>query len=293
MLDRDPIFDAPTPILFAHRGGAREKPESTEMAFDWAVHRARADVLEMDVQMTKDDVIVLWHGPDLDNVRIEGVPSEIRTRKRLGKRKTDDFTWAELDGKAWVADPHAVGNDDPTAEELDAVPTVPGRTMLRLTDFLEHYPDHHINLEIKPETFSPPKVQKLARILDQHWSANRRILVTSREKGLLEAFRGFATREFPAGYSFWSVLRMTFLPSPFGDMTGRALQTTYVKYFSRESLVQKVEHAGGAVHVFLTGFWPFKGLDEIPPSPADLKKILDRGVHGIMTDRPQHVRGLM
>lgn len=32
----------------------------------------RADVLELDVQLTRDGQFVAWHGPNLDNVRIWG-----------------------------------------------------------------------------------------------------------------------------------------------------------------------------------------------------------------------------
>jgi glycerophosphoryl diester phosphodiesterase len=63
----DPIFQMKTPLLFAHRGGAREFPESTKEAFRKA-YDLGTDVLELDVQLTKDKKIVVWHGPKLDNV---------------------------------------------------------------------------------------------------------------------------------------------------------------------------------------------------------------------------------
>ena len=69
----DPIFDLRTPLLFAHRGGAQEVPESTLMAFNHALNKARVDVLEIDVQLTRDRKIIVWHGPGLDNVRIKNV----------------------------------------------------------------------------------------------------------------------------------------------------------------------------------------------------------------------------
>ena len=65
---KDPIFKRKTPLLFAHRGGAGEAPESTEEAFRKAVEN-RADVLELDVSLTLDGEIVVWHGPGLKNVR--------------------------------------------------------------------------------------------------------------------------------------------------------------------------------------------------------------------------------
>jgi len=49
----DPVFKLKTPILFAHRGGVLEAPESTVRAFRYALDVAKAEVLELDVQMTR------------------------------------------------------------------------------------------------------------------------------------------------------------------------------------------------------------------------------------------------
>ncbi len=52
-------------LVVAHRGGASYAPENTLMAYRNAV-RLGADVVEMDVQMTIDDVIVMGHNGSLD-----------------------------------------------------------------------------------------------------------------------------------------------------------------------------------------------------------------------------------
>lgn len=48
------------PLIFAHGGGKKYYPGNTMLAFQNAF--GVADVLEMDVQVTKDDVLVLRHG---------------------------------------------------------------------------------------------------------------------------------------------------------------------------------------------------------------------------------------
>src|SRR5689334_8993972 len=85
----DPIFGLPTPILFAHRGGAKEAPESTEAGFRHAMD-CRTDVLELDLQLTRDEEMVVWHGPSLANVRleIEETANKPRTRFNIG-----DYMW--------------------------------------------------------------------------------------------------------------------------------------------------------------------------------------------------------
>jgi glycerophosphoryl diester phosphodiesterase len=78
----DPIFKLKTPILFAHRGGVLEAPESTATAFRYALDVAKADVLELDVQMTRDGRFVVWHGPEVSKVRIERIYDRPAKRER-------------------------------------------------------------------------------------------------------------------------------------------------------------------------------------------------------------------
>ena len=78
-----------------------EAPESTVTAFNHAIGNARAEVLELDVQLTRDGQFVVWHGPGLSNVRIEGAQDRPAQRDR---NKIYDFDWAELNGRpGWAA----------------------------------------------------------------------------------------------------------------------------------------------------------------------------------------------
>ena len=125
----DPIFQKETPLLFAHRGGAREAPESTRLAFKHAV-KARADVLELDVQKTRDGKFVVWHGPKLDNVFIAGQSPNPQDRSRS---EINQYLWHELDGRAWVADP------GPEHCDLTKVPHDSDRELMLLKDFLAEF----------------------------------------------------------------------------------------------------------------------------------------------------------
>ena len=81
----DPILQRKTPLLFAHRGGAGEVPESTEEAFRHAVGHG-TDVLEVDISLTRDGEIVVWHGPGLEKVRGK--------KRRYGKwDRIGEFRW--------------------------------------------------------------------------------------------------------------------------------------------------------------------------------------------------------
>ncbi len=76
-----------SPWIVAHRGSRSDRPENTRAAFDRALSFP-IDGIELDVQMTKDRVPVLFHDRTLAKI-MEG-------RKRL-----DDFSYAELASLDW------------------------------------------------------------------------------------------------------------------------------------------------------------------------------------------------
>lgn len=69
-------------LIFAHRGANKEAAENTGCAFDKALEYP-IDGIETDVQLTRDEVPVLWHDRFLDKL---GVPS----------KHIDDFDYAQL-----------------------------------------------------------------------------------------------------------------------------------------------------------------------------------------------------
>ena len=68
--------------IFAHRGANKEAPENTRSAFDKALSYP-IDGIETDVQLTRDEVAVLWHDRFLGKVG-------------LLTKHIDDFEYAQL-----------------------------------------------------------------------------------------------------------------------------------------------------------------------------------------------------
>ncbi|MCG6878423.1 MAG: S8 family serine peptidase [Deltaproteobacteria bacterium] len=308
----DPIFGKATPILFAHRGGAKEVAESTRKGFMHAV-RVGADVLELDVHALdrnkegRKREFVVWHGPDLTNVRVgslegakEGRPGE-RTESENDIRK---WNWENLKGNAWVADPDVWldpnGAEKPLDDiDLSIVQQSDGRLLMTLGEFLEEFPHSHVNIELK-DSFSLADIGKFVKLLDRYRN-NRIILVVSLNPILIEAFRIRSGNRYPTGFSVlgvgaaWLGEKLPFNSLP--DMKkGRALQTTYHPHFTPRGLIRDVQARNGAVHVFLTAFTkiaPAIDAQEGRPTSEELFEILNRGVDGVMTDRPDRVRGLI
>lgn len=69
-------------LIFAHRGASAAAAENTRPAFDHALNSA-ADGIETDVQLSRDNVTVLWHDRYLDKI---GLPD----------KHIDDYDYAQL-----------------------------------------------------------------------------------------------------------------------------------------------------------------------------------------------------
>ena len=295
---REPIFNLEPPLLFAHRGGAREVAESTIKGFKHAKEIALADVLELDVQLTRDGEFVVWHGPELDNVRIKG------QNNRPSKRPTDrekiyHFDWNELDGNAWVADPK-VKELKRDKIDLSKVPMEQDRQLMLLSDFLKKFPDLPLNVEMK-KSFKrkvndtnqrglKDNIRKFSDILNNDPS-KRTIVVVSAYDDYIDEFREINKNKYPTGLSIKEQLFLLFFEM---KMKNRALETTYDSTYSGTKTIEKVREAGGSTFVFLTAFGPFlPAVDKKDPSDEKIFKILDRGVDGIMTDRPASIRKII
>lgn len=283
--------DLQTPILFAHRGGrggALKIPESTERAFLYALNIAKADVLELDVQLTKDGRIVVWHGPELNNVYIEG--QSIHPKKQLRrKRNIYEYTWSELDGKAWVADHKAASLEHVLKDKK-------GRELLLLSQFLYKFPTAPLNIELKASfkrnlgghNGLAGNIAEFVKILDAG-EYDRDIIVASANHSIIEAFRNQSGERYVTNLTWWEQLKL-FFTSP--DLHNRALETAYPKFISSKFLINKVRRLGGSTYVFITKFGPFPGID-VKQQKRKIMDILDRGVDGIMTDSPLEVRTMI
>ncbi|MDO8311144.1 MAG: glycerophosphodiester phosphodiesterase [Sideroxyarcus sp.] len=69
-------------LVFAHRGAKREAAENTRPAFDKALAYP-IDGIETDIQLSRDEVAVLWHDDDLAKLELPG-------------KRIDDFDYAQL-----------------------------------------------------------------------------------------------------------------------------------------------------------------------------------------------------
>ena len=76
-------------LIFAHRGANKEAAENTRSAFDKALEYA-IDGIETDIQLSRDEVTVLWHDRFLGKVGLPG-------------KYVDDFDHAQLQAMNFAA----------------------------------------------------------------------------------------------------------------------------------------------------------------------------------------------
>ena len=106
--------------VIAHRGASADRPENTLAAFDEAL-RQGADGIELDLQLTRDGAVVVFHDWTLSKLGDEqrGIPAlALEELKRL-------------DAGAWFAPQHA-GERVPTLAETLARLAPPTRLLLEL-----------------------------------------------------------------------------------------------------------------------------------------------------------------
>jgi glycerophosphoryl diester phosphodiesterase len=268
----DPIFGLRVPLVFAHRGGAGEVPESTEAAFRHAVS-VGADVLEFDLSLTRDNQIVLWHGPELDNVYIGS--------RLLEGLDIDKVDWTEL-GSARVVHPKL-----PPERSSD-----PARRLLLLEEFVALVKSIESergllakipwNIEIKGQRERwKAKFPELFAILNSE-AAQRKIVLAAQRRKLSNPLRDAAS-QYPGVYAlnvcledqlaYKKLMRRGLLERVIlagldvgyssqrkASLLGQAFQTSY--RLVSEELVKEVHARDGAVHAFLSGFGPLKGVEE-------------------------------
>ncbi len=146
-------------FVIAHRGASAAAPESTEAAIRLAF-RMRADLVELDVQLTADHRLVIFHD--------ERVERTTNGHGWLRHRRYAEL--ARLDAGAWFA------------------PRFAGQRVLLLSRVLRMTAPHRLNLELKRTTQPLRLIESLVRCV-RRARATTRVLLSSFDASLLARVR--------------------------------------------------------------------------------------------------------
>jgi len=245
-------YVAGSPLLIAHRGGAGIAPENTLTAFQNAVHRWRADMLEMDVRATRDGEVVVIHDETVD-------------RTTDGSGRVNDFSFAELqelDAGYRFQDPLGRHSFRGT-----------GVTIPRFEDVLESLPGVRMNVEAKDDRSAPGLVEIILR-----HGAQQRVLVAAEWEKNRNAVKGYPG---PWGASRRDLIQFILsVYTPWGrhrmpDCDALQIPESHrgIPLLTRR-FIAEAHGSNLPIHVWT--------VDD----PEDMRRLLAMGVDGIQTDRP-------
>lgn len=249
----------PRPRLYGHRGASGTAPENTMPAFAAAL-AAGADRLELDVHLSADGEVVVFHDHHLERTTNGAGPiARLRLSEILGLDAGFQFEDAE-GGRPFRGQGYRV----PTFEEvLSAFPGVP------------------LNVELKED--DEELVAAMSRLLEKH-AAREQVLLAAEKGSLMEKIR----RAIPGaitGMSLPEVLEFMgsggnpgYTPRGFAlqvpvSMAGLPIVTPH--------FVDVAHACGLEVHA-----WVINEAEEV-------RILVEMGVDGIMTDFPGMAAGVL
>lgn len=249
-----PFPSLPRPLLFGHRGASAKAPENTLAAFELAV-AAGADVLELDVHLSRDGVVVVHHDASVD-------------RTTNGNGDVKSFTFSELRAlDAGYRFVDAAGGYGFRGR---------GCQIPRLADVLAAFPGRGFNIEVKQA--EPPMVRAVLEVLERAGTSD--VVLAAADDGIMRAIEaaepgvalGMSSAEC---WRFWWQAMLGRTPREFA---GRCLQVPPYHYgvlpVTSRRVVRAAHEAGLEVHVWTVN------------DARAAAHWLARGVDGVMSDDP-------
>lgn len=278
-----PFFsNAAHPDVIAHRGGDGERPGETMMAMRGAFE-LKADVLEMDVYLTKDGHLVLMH--DILVSRTTEVSGPIRRFFPVNK-----FTLSELQqlnaGYHW---PRHGPTDKSFYEKKFSELEEDKKLSLRvptLREVFDAFPRTRMNIEMKPAFVSP--AEALSRLIREK-NMRDNVLVASFWHPYLKDFRALSPEVATSASALELIRYIQTHKRPSADAV-QVLPQIHAELKKRkiiqwsiitEEFVKKAHDDNLPVHAWTINDEP------------QMKRLKDLGVDGIITDYPRRLLSIL
>ena len=250
-------------LVFAHRGGGGLYPENTLGAFEYSA-KAGADVLELDIHGTADGALVVLHDTSVDRTTDgRGKVSEMTLE---AVKKLDAGYRFSTDG----------GQTYPFRNRNITVPT--------LEEIFDALPETTYNIEPKQET--PSIIKPLCNLLRARKMVDK-VIVGSFRQNVIDEFRAecpeAATSATPSEVTKFLALSKTGVSESYSPPM-QALQIPEnlgaLSVVTRD-FVENAHRKNLKVHV-----WTIN-------ETADMQRLIEVGVDGIMTDYPDRLLNLL
>ena len=254
------------PLVVAHGGAKHLNPENTMMAFDYAVN-AKVDILEMDVALTKDTVLVTIHDLTIDDTS-DSTGSVI------------DYTFQELQQFNFAYNFKDLDGNYPYRDTLVKIPS--------LKEILEKYPNEFMLIEIKDNGANGKLAAEVLLSLIVDYNMSKKVAAFSFSDEVMNHFHSinsagiFTGASLSDGLAFAAALEAnpdTVLPLRYDVL---AIPTSFTIPLSisldSDTIITAAHRNEVAIH-----YWTINEKEE-------MKSLIQKGVDGIITDRPDLMR---
>ena len=242
--------------IIAHRGGGLEAPENTVIAFDHAIEVSSDFILEMDVHFSKDMHLVVIHDGTVDRTTEGTGPVSGMTLKEL-KQLDAGWHYQDKNGKY--------------------IYRQQGVQIPSLREVLLRYPHQRMTIELKH--FSKKAAQALIDLIEE-FGAFERIAIASYSHQMIEYIRSQRSHWIFVGtptQMYQSLILLNMFLEPIDPIKADAYYIPEVSMgipVLSQRLLREMHRRGKPVFV-----WTVNKED-------DMKRLVDFGVDGIITDRP-------
>lgn len=264
---RDVIEDNPfsigedgRPLVIAHGGAKKLFPENTMVAFDGAM-AIGIDMLEIDVCLTKDNILITHHDKTIDSMTD-------------GTGNIRDYTFEELKAFNFGAGFKDLDGSNPYADKHVSV--------TKLSDVFEKYPDILYNVEIKNKAETGEAAAAILYDLIKKYNLEDQILVPSFDDDTINHFRELtdnsvltsSAREETKKFIYCHIAQVDNLVF---NVKYQAMQLPLSNSgvnLAKKSIVKDAHRRNIAVH-----YWTINDKET-------MRELILMGVDGIITDRP-------
>ena len=251
-------------LVISHQGGDFLWPSNTLFAFENSVELG-VDILELDIHASKEGELVVIHDDTVDRTTSG---SGLVKEKSLSELKTLNagYNWS----------PERKGESFPYRDLNLKIPT--------LEEVFEAFPNEHMSVEIKQ--LEPSITQPLCDLIREQTLENQ-ILVGSFHPEVLQDFRErcpeIATSTTSTEVRNAFILRTLFLD----------------KFFSTSAQAFQVPESQGDLKIVTQRFVRLAENKNVNlqvwtiNEKADMQRLIDLGVKGIITDRPDRLMDIL
>ncbi len=248
----------------SHRGGAALYPENTLLAFRFAVRSHHTDMLEIDVQLSTDGEVVVFHDEHLD--RCTNLQGPLSCQPWWKLREVDAGFHFSQDG----------GQTYPFRGQGLRIP--------RLIDVLETFPETPLNIELKGR--DPALILAVSHIIRDAGATKRVCIGSERDEvgaALIDTLPE-CVHFFPRGpLTEWVMgtrIGQRVKPDPRFKVLDMPLRYEGIELVDGH-LVEAARRDGLWLNVWTVN------------EPEDMARLRELCVGGIMTDRPDLLRAIL